>query len=134
MIVVDASVAVKWFLDEPGSAQARELRRRFHLGDVELAAPDLLIYEVANALVCQRVHSPAEIAMSVDTLLSMELILSDPELDLMSRGVALADQRSAALYDAVYVALAEMLGGELATADRHQAAMAQPHARVRLIT
>jgi len=134
VIVVDASVAVKWFLDEPGSAKARELRQQSHLGDAELAAPDLLIYEVANALVCQRVYSPAEIAMSVDTLLSMELILSDPELDVMSRAVALADERSAALYDAVYVALAEMLGGELVTADRQQAAMAQPHARVRLIT
>jgi len=133
MIVVDASVAVKWFLEESGSAEAKELRQQFQQGDTELAAPDLLIYEVANALVCQRVYSPAEIALSVDTLLSMEFILSEPELDVMSRAVTLADERSAAVYDAVYVALAEMLGGELATADRYQAAMARPHARVRLI-
>ena len=57
MIVVDASVAVKWFLDERGSAEAKGLRRQFQRGDTELAAPDLLIYEVANAVVCQRVHS-----------------------------------------------------------------------------
>jgi hypothetical protein len=42
--VVDASVAIKWFVDEPDSAQAAVLLRH------SLAAPDLLAPECANIL------------------------------------------------------------------------------------
>ena len=40
--VVDASVAAKWVIDEPGTFQALKLRRHV------LYAPDLLIAECAN--------------------------------------------------------------------------------------
>ena len=44
MIVVDASVAVKWVLDEPDSAAAVALR------DEELIAPVLWLAEASNVL------------------------------------------------------------------------------------
>ena len=44
MLVVDARVAVKWVIQEPGTAEALELRRHQSL------APDLLIAECANVL------------------------------------------------------------------------------------
>ena len=44
--VVDASVALKWFLPEPHEECAARLRR----AGSELGAPDLLHVEVANAL------------------------------------------------------------------------------------
>lgn len=50
MPVVDASVALKWFVDEPDSAPALALRNAHIAGQSPLVAPDLLIYEVANAL------------------------------------------------------------------------------------
>jgi predicted nucleic acid-binding protein len=42
--VIDASVAIKWLVDEPGTAAALSLRRH------RLLAPDLLIAECANVL------------------------------------------------------------------------------------
>jgi predicted nucleic acid-binding protein len=42
--VVDASVAVKWFADEPLFGKARELQQH------SLAAPDLIFAEVANVM------------------------------------------------------------------------------------
>jgi predicted nucleic acid-binding protein len=45
MIVVDASVGLKWFLVEPGRTEARML---LDSGEA-LIAPDLLIAEVCNA-------------------------------------------------------------------------------------
>ncbi|MFW6159350.1 MAG: type II toxin-antitoxin system VapC family toxin [Planctomycetota bacterium] len=133
MIVLDASVAVKWFLDERGSAQARDLRNQYRDGSVELAAPDLLVYEVTNALVCQRVYDPEAVDSAVETLLSLDLILSQPQLDLMSRAAAIAREVNGAVYDAAYVALAEMMEGVLATADRRQAAIAAEWVEVKLI-
>ena len=47
MIVLDASVTVKWFASEPGSTEARSLVH----SDEELVAPELTQVEVASALV-----------------------------------------------------------------------------------
>ena len=42
--VIDASVAIKWVIEEPGTKEALDLRRH------RLLAPDLLIPECANIL------------------------------------------------------------------------------------
>ena len=44
-LIVDASVAIKWFIDEPGSDAARRLWQ----DEPELLAPDLIVPEVCNA-------------------------------------------------------------------------------------
>jgi predicted nucleic acid-binding protein len=46
ILVIDASVAVKWFVDEPRRDQTRDVPGR----DMDLIAPDLILVEVANAL------------------------------------------------------------------------------------
>ena len=48
MIVVDASIAAKWFLAEQGSIQALAFLARF---EGELCGPDLLEVEVCRTLV-----------------------------------------------------------------------------------
>ena len=48
--VVDASVAVKWFLPEPYQDKAKKLLRDFVNQDVQLLAPDLIVLEVGSAL------------------------------------------------------------------------------------
>ena len=45
-LIVDASVAVKWFVEEPDSDRARQLE----FADEDLIAPDLALAEVGNAL------------------------------------------------------------------------------------
>lgn len=49
-IVVDASLGVKWVLDEPYSAQARTLLAFWNREVTALLAPALFEDEVANAL------------------------------------------------------------------------------------
>jgi predicted nucleic acid-binding protein len=44
VFVIDASVAIKWVIDEPGTRQALDLLRH------TLFAPDLLMAECANIL------------------------------------------------------------------------------------
>ena len=43
-LVIDASVAIKWVIEEAGTKEALALRRQ------ALAAPDLLVAECANIL------------------------------------------------------------------------------------
>jgi len=48
--VLDASVALKWFLPEPLSSSAERLLNGFLKSKLNLHAPDLLLLETANAL------------------------------------------------------------------------------------
>ncbi|MEM4186383.1 MAG: type II toxin-antitoxin system VapC family toxin [Candidatus Caldarchaeum sp.] len=49
-IVLDASVVVKWFTKEKYSMQALAVKTKYEAGEVDIVAPQLLIYEVVNAL------------------------------------------------------------------------------------
>ncbi len=50
MIILDASVVVKWFLEEEYTDKALEIRERLRMGEEKVVVPDLLLYELANAL------------------------------------------------------------------------------------
>ena len=117
--VVDASVAVKWlFDDEDHVPQARALRDACLIdGAVELHAPVLFVYEVANAIrsVAWRLRLPADIAEeALATLLEAPIELHAPD-PLRALGTGIRMTISA--YDASYVALAEHLGVECWSAD-----------------
>lgn len=47
-IVVDSSVAIKWFVPQPNSIKAREILDAYQDGSLLLLAPDLIYSEVGN--------------------------------------------------------------------------------------
>lgn len=47
-VVIDSSVAIKWFVVEPYSADARRLLYGYQLGELEFLAPDLINAEIGN--------------------------------------------------------------------------------------
>ena len=49
-IVVDASLALKWVLDEPYTVEANDLLENWREHRNKLLAPALFLYEIANAL------------------------------------------------------------------------------------
>jgi predicted nucleic acid-binding protein len=119
-VVVDASVVLKWQLDdEEAAGQANALRDDFYLrGTFQAIAPQLLIYEVANGIATatrrKRIAmDKAELALSNLMALGVEL----KEVDLISV-LRLALQHNLAAYDAAYLALAEAEQCELWTGDR----------------
>lgn len=120
MIVVDASVAVKWFAPEPGEEAARAV-----LDDSRaLLAPALARVEVAAALVkkAQRGEMPSDIcAEALDlwrrTLAADRLVLVPDEQDL-DAGWSLALDLRHPLPDCLYLALAIRLNAPLVTADQ----------------
>ena len=122
MIVLDASVALRWVYDEPGSAEARELRLRRD----PLIAPDLWRLEVASAI-ARRVRNgqiDLETARRHRAGLLRTPMSFMPSGELEPDAFRLATALAHPIYDCVYLALAERRGARLATADAKFAGVA----------
>ena len=118
MPVVDASVAIKWFVEEPDSPAARHLLSTHAAGLSTLVAPDLLVYEVSNVLLHNPTFKVTEVQRSVERLYELELELIAPSSELIADAIALAATKRLTFYDALYVQLALHLELPLYTADR----------------
>ncbi|MBS7646137.1 MAG: type II toxin-antitoxin system VapC family toxin [Candidatus Bathyarchaeia archaeon] len=69
-IVVDASVAAKWFMPEEDSDKASKILREYADGRIEIPFADLLIYEVANVMRCRPDINGEALAGNTENLLS----------------------------------------------------------------
>ena len=92
-LVVDASVALKWFLDEPLREEARQVMLR----DEALHAPDLLIAEAANAVWKRMIRGDIDQpqALAIITALHRPFTSLFPATELCERALEIAlDQPS----------------------------------------
>lgn len=130
MIVLDASAAVEWLLVRDGAAAIAD---RFSDSDVTVHAASLLGVEVAAALrglVRARHTTAARASTALGDLTSADIALHDPT-PLLPRAWELRDNLTP--YEAVYVALAEVLDATLVTTDARIAKAPGLHARVDVI-
>jgi predicted nucleic acid-binding protein len=118
--VIDASVVIPGFVTQPLTRQARALLGRLdEAPPLRLLAPDLLYAECANALwkyVRYGGHDAAVAAGQLARIRQLPLG-STPTLLLVDRALALAVRWKISAYDACYVALADLVGCPLVTAD-----------------
>ena len=119
--VVDASLAVKWLVDEEDSDKALALFTSWGELGVQIEAPHLMLAETANALHRKVVEGQLALHIatsSLENLRALGIKFHDPE-NIHAGAVRLAGQLGqGAVYDSVYLALAEYLDCELWTADR----------------
>ena len=120
--MVDASVAVKWVIEEPGAAKARRL------AGARLEAPDLLLVECARVF-WEKVRLgelAAEQAVSRMLALSKAPLSIVPSADVVELALGLALELDLDVYDCIYLALAGRLRLPLVTADRGLVSAVQP--------
>ena len=114
-LVVDASVAVKWFVKEPLRAEARHLVERSDA----LYAPDLLFAEVANAAwkMARRNEIDRDQALAMVARVGDPIARVFPSSLLCDRALDIALALEHPVYDCLYLACAELAGAVLVTAD-----------------
>jgi len=117
IIVLDASVAIKWFNKEEFSDIALKLREEFYNGKHEIVVPDLILYEVSNALVYNKEFSAGDISMAINSIIDMELTINIPSKDLLEKSIEIARKEKITLYDAVYIGLTREIYAKFVTAD-----------------
>jgi predicted nucleic acid-binding protein len=117
IVVVDASVVVKWFVEEEYSKNARLLRDSYVNGLIDLTAPSLLSYEVINALRFSGAFGEEELAEIAKILDYYQITTYDLRGELALKTVEISYRKGVSIYDAAYVALSYLLDTILYTAD-----------------
>lgn len=114
--VLDASVVLKWFVDEgeEGVQQARTLRDRYEAGGLLVVVPPLMFLEVLNIAGRRWSWGEPQLLGLAGALDDLGFDVAEPELRLVAAWVA----RGLTAYDSVYVALAEDRGVQLLTDDQ----------------
>ncbi|MBA2692157.1 MAG: type II toxin-antitoxin system VapC family toxin [Rubrobacter sp.] len=118
-LVVDTSVAVKFYVVEEGHEDALEILDAADEGRAELIAPSTILAEGFNAIRRQERRGilDAEDARNAwDDLLHAPIYTYAPE-DLIERAAELHFESGASIYDALFFALAEESNTVVATAD-----------------
>jgi len=128
-VVVDASLAFKWLVEEENSDRATALTRLWDDQGTQLAAPPLMPFEVANALHRRVLRGELTVGVAaglIQDLMSLGVAFHATS-DLHGRALDLASRLDqGAVYDAHYLALAESLGCEMWTADERFYRAASP--------
>jgi predicted nucleic acid-binding protein len=114
-VVIDASVALKWFVNEPGAHQAQLL----FAADIRRIAPDLALAEVANGLRRKErtnVLAASAVDLAVAGLARMFHLL-EPSSPHVGEAAKLSRQLDHSVYDCLYLVIARHLSATLLTAD-----------------
>jgi predicted nucleic acid-binding protein len=121
-LIVDASVAAKWFFEEEGSPRALKLRE-----EQDLAAPDFILLEVHHAMWKRLVRRETEKTAVQRVQPTLRIAIAH-----LARSEALAEaagnislNHNLAIYDCLYLALAVDINARLVTADQRQFAAAR---------
>ena len=121
LLVLDASVALKWFLiaDEPLKDRAMQLLARSQEGTIDFVIPDLFWAELGNVL-CKAVRQGRSTATDAEESLRRAKKLELPAVsseELAESAFAIAQTHNRPFYDSIYVALAVSRRATLITAD-----------------
>jgi predicted nucleic acid-binding protein len=132
--VLDASVVIKWFVEEDDSERALRFWEQARAKQINMVAPDFLLYEVANILVRKKHFEVRDAVETINLLVEMGFVEPALDVGLLSGAMEVAAATGISVYDACYVALTRNVNGTLVTADRRLAKAVGSLAEVRLLS
>jgi predicted nucleic acid-binding protein len=118
-LVVDSSVAVKWFVVEPYSTEARRILDAYQNGLLSFLAPDLINAEFGNIIWKKHIFqglASSDAQDILDKFWQLQFTFT-PTADLLEDAYKIAVAHQRAVYDALYVALSIRENCQLVTAD-----------------
>jgi predicted nucleic acid-binding protein len=106
-LVVDSSVAIKWFTVEPHAAEARQILDDYQTGLISFVAPDLIYAEVGN-IVWKKLFQQGLAADDAQAIITefrkINIRVTTAEV-LLEDAYKLAVKHQRTVYDSLYVAL-----------------------------
>jgi predicted nucleic acid-binding protein len=120
MEIIDASVILKWFIDEEPDAtyRARKIRDSYLKGLKQIFIPDFLFVEIANVLAFYKKISDSQIETIWSKLNQFNLPSMPIGLEFLTKSLKISRKYGISVYDAIYVTLAIEKECQLITADK----------------
>lgn len=117
--VLDTSVVLKWFSEfgEKDLFQALQLRQAFLDGLVAFIVPELLFYEMSNALRYNPSFSSKDVQAAVDSVIDMGLDVKGVDKGVMAEAIGIAFRYGVTVYDSYFLALSRTERKPLIIAD-----------------
>ena len=132
-LVVDASVVVKWYVDEEYSAQALRILEEYGDGKLDLLSVQLMPFEVLNALRYNPSMGVRDVERAGESLSKAQINLF-PILDgLYLDSIRIANEYGTTIHDSTYLALAKSEGCNLCTADENFVKRIEPDGNLKLL-
>lgn len=122
--IVDTSILIQHFVEDTNTTLVDRLVNQLGI-TVELIVPDICLAECTNVL-WKRVRFGGVLASDAELLLVDLLVLPLtilPASKFLPRALQIGLRHSLAIYDSVYIALAESMNYPLITADSRQGAV-----------
>lgn len=120
MVILDASVIYKWFVDEEPqkiTITARKLRDKFIKGGQSVLAPTILLYELANAFAFKTSLELRYIRKFWAKFTEYNIPVISPNAEFMEKAISFSKKYSVSVYDSSYAVLALENKCDLITAD-----------------
>jgi predicted nucleic acid-binding protein len=116
-VIIDASIAIAMVRKEPIETVVRAAVRGWTQLDRDLIVPAIFWFEVVNALSRRHRYRGLDLLRAVHELDELELVTVDPDRPLLLLTIDYVERFGLTAYDASYLALAEVHGGDIATLD-----------------
>jgi predicted nucleic acid-binding protein len=115
--VADASVIVKWFVDEDYTEHVLKMKKDYTTGTIDIWSTQLMPFEVLNALRYNQQLGVEELGKASSSLSKFKVALH-PILDgLAELSIQDASRYGISIYDSSYLALSKTFDKQLYTAD-----------------
>ncbi|MCL6089948.1 MAG: type II toxin-antitoxin system VapC family toxin [Candidatus Thermoplasmatota archaeon] len=117
-IVLDASVVVKWFVDEEYTNKALKILDDYAKGTIMVCSVQLMPYEVINALRYDSAIGRGDLIQISQAISKFQIRLYPLINGLAESTINIALDSGTTIYDAAYLSLAIKIGARLYTADQ----------------
>ncbi len=116
-LVLDASVVIKWYVEEEGTDRALRILEDYSNGKLDLISVQLMPFEVINALRYARNFGTIDLLKVGESLSKLQVGLFPLLYGLYEQAVNFAVKYGTTVYDASYLSLAVNTDCILYTAD-----------------
>lgn len=116
--VVDACIAVQWFMEEDNSEASVKLLNHYRVGLCRLAVPDWLFFLEVGFALAKKGYPEEVVAKILETLCRYQMEPVKMTWDLLAKANAIAFGYQTSIYEGTYLAVAEEKGFPVVTADK----------------
>lgn len=117
--VLDTSVVIKWFseFDEDGLDKVLTLRNEILEGKCSITVPDLMFYELVNALRYNVQFTDKDVKDAIKSVIDIGFDVRNVETIIITHAVEIAYKYNVTVYDAYFLALSQIEKKPFVTAD-----------------